>query len=189
MAIYHGTPGDDVRSGTKSADTMYGNDGNDSLEGGNGGDLLYDGRGDDHLYGGNGGDTLNGNVGNDTIQDLWGTGNKLNGGDGNDWLEGLGVLHGGAGNDRLTATEHSMTGRSDQWGDAGADTFAAADFGGGWDTRVTTVIHDFHPAAEGDRLSLRMWMLEDPILGTGHSPDSFAVKDLFDSNHDGVMLV
>ncbi len=80
--ILHGSPGDDLISGSDKHSTIYGRDGNDTLIGGGGNNQLHGEAGDDLLIGGVGHDTLYGGAGNDT----------LNGGAGRD------VLYGGAGN-------------------------------------------------------------------------------------------
>ncbi|WP_308189089.1 calcium-binding protein [Nostoc mirabile] len=81
-----GNAQDNVITGTGSENVLWGLDGNDIL---NGVSLI----GDIFV----GGDTLNGGDGNDTLN---GDG-ILNGGDGNDTLDGGGTLNGGDGNDTL----------------------------------------------------------------------------------------
>ncbi|WP_339379875.1 calcium-binding protein, partial [Azoarcus taiwanensis] len=79
--ILHGSPGDDLITGSDKHSTIYGRDGNDTLIGGGGNNQLHGEAGDDLLIGGAGRDTLYGGDGSDT----------LNGGAGRD------VLYGGAG--------------------------------------------------------------------------------------------
>ena len=79
--ILHGSPGDDLITGSDRHSTIYGREGNDTLIGGGGNNQLHGEAGDDLLIGGAGRDTLYGGDGNDT----------LNGGAGRD------VLYGGAG--------------------------------------------------------------------------------------------
>jgi len=93
---FHGTPGDDVLTGTDHRDFIFGEAGADTLSGAGGGDLLF---------GGYGTDTVSGDEGRDF---LWGSrgADSLDGGDGPDWLyagRGTDVLEGGLGNDRLFA--------------------------------------------------------------------------------------
>ena len=71
---------------------LFGLGGNDLLEGREGNDFLDGGMGDDHLIGGNG---------NDRLLDRNGF-NILDGGEGDDTIEGDGRLIGGVGNDSLT---------------------------------------------------------------------------------------
>jgi Ca2+-binding RTX toxin-like protein len=107
-----GGSGNDHLIGGIGGDALFGNQDNDRLDGGAGDDFLFGDRdnsagselfaGDDILNGGGGNDWIEGNKGNDT----------LNGGDGNDVLlgdEGDDILNGGAGDDFLS-------------GDVGADT-------------------------------------------------------------------
>ena len=111
MAIYNGTPGNDVypgSSGNNSGnDTILGNAGNDTLNGGAGNDFLYGGLGDDKLDGGSGNDLLDGGAGND----------RLEGGAGHD------LLNGGAGSDILSYGMAENAGYRDGYsGGFGTDT-------------------------------------------------------------------
>ncbi|WP_444907688.1 calcium-binding protein [Microbulbifer sp. SSSA008] len=98
----------------KGDDTIYGAIGNDIISGGEGADQIYGEDGDDDLYGGEGNDYLDGGSGfsrlyGDTGDDtLIGSG-ELNGGDGNDTLNGQGsdLLIGGTGNDELKGLAES----------------------------------------------------------------------------------
>jgi Ca2+-binding RTX toxin-like protein len=65
MAIYDGTPGDDVFLGTGADDTMDGGDGHDYLRARGGNDVLTGGNGDDYLDGGFGDDLIDGGAGLD----------------------------------------------------------------------------------------------------------------------------
>lgn len=64
--ILHGSPGDDVLSGTEKDSTLYGREGNDVLTGGAGSDQLYGEAGDDKLDGGADRDWLYGGEGNNS---------------------------------------------------------------------------------------------------------------------------
>lgn len=103
MAIFNGTPGNDLLEGTPNADTLLGFAGNDTLFGRAGNDWLSGGEDKDLLFGESGNDTLYGDLGDDTVY----------GGDGDDLLfgsqgaeanfadESADVLYGEAGNDTL----------------------------------------------------------------------------------------
>lgn len=77
MAIYRGTPGNDIFNytglerlfafGYAGNDTLAGNTNNDSLSGGNGNDYLLGALGNDTLIGGSGNDILDGGTGNDSM--------------------------------------------------------------------------------------------------------------------------
>ncbi len=64
--ILHGSPGNDVLTGTEKDSTLYGREGNDVLTGGAGQDDLYGESGDDVLDGGADRDWLYGDAGNNT---------------------------------------------------------------------------------------------------------------------------
>ncbi|MGI9273667.1 MAG: calcium-binding protein, partial [Endozoicomonas sp.] len=113
--------GQDTLNGDEGNDTLFGNTGNDVLNGGEGQDVLQGGFGADTLSGGAGDDRLIGffgdfydgslnrlfgGQGNDQLQ---GSG-LLDGGEGNDTLTGVGTLIGGEGNDRITAIELAWEG-------------------------------------------------------------------------------
>jgi Ca2+-binding RTX toxin-like protein len=90
----HGTPGDDVLTGTEGRDFIFGKAGNDTIDGLAGSDFLFGQAGDDSVMGGDGVDYSWGASGNDTLA----------GGLGNDWLWagwGADTLMGEDGNDRL----------------------------------------------------------------------------------------
>lgn len=130
-----------------SHDTLYGGDGNDLLEaglfdysgdqlhGGNGNDTLsvtqgsnglYGEEGDDHLVAGSGGtyhgpsDKLDGGAGQDTLEG----GSFMDGGDGDDTLllDGVYTASGGDGNDNISGTGGVGYSNADVDGGAGDDT-------------------------------------------------------------------
>ena len=130
-ALYVGTNGPNVRTGSAKTDIMFGLGANDSLRGAGGLDCLYGGAGNDALRGGSGADRLFGGTGNDRLDG--GAGNdrlsgqsghdRLNGGSGNDRVSGGAGndrivdrrgndrLSGGSGNDRIDARDSTLTGR------------------------------------------------------------------------------
>jgi Ca2+-binding RTX toxin-like protein len=67
VAIFNGTPGDDVLNGSEGDDTMQGLSGNDQLSGAGGNDSIEGDDGNDILDGGDGNDTIKGLSGDDTI--------------------------------------------------------------------------------------------------------------------------
>lgn len=121
-----GTNRDDRLRGTSSSDTIrvgggndliYGRAGSDELYGGRGDDRIYGQRGNDNLYGWYGTNLLDGGAGRDTI---YATGlvdrddpepeNLIYGRDGSDRVilkEADARVHGGKGNDRISATSDS----------------------------------------------------------------------------------
>lgn len=130
-------------------DTIDAGAGNDYVNGNAGDDSILGGAGNDRLYGGNGNDTIDGGTGNDYIQ-----GNK-----GNDTLTDTGtsttevnVIHGGAGNDIISAAH----GLNQLFGDTGNDSItggAEADqiWGGtGYDTLTGGGGNDVFHFASGD---------------------------------------
>ncbi|SPJ29505.1 beta strand repeat-containing protein [Falsiruegeria mediterranea] len=70
--------------GLDGQDTLSGFAGNDFLHGGDGFDMLFGGSGNDTLVGWGDTDTLDGGAGNDVFQDLYGSRNRIDGGDGID---------------------------------------------------------------------------------------------------------
>ncbi|WP_191061215.1 calcium-binding protein [Geminicoccus harenae] len=123
-----GRQGNDQIRGLASNDRLYGEAGDDHLDGGSGDDVLFGGGGQDTLLGGKGTDTLHGGAGNDWLTD-GDPGSLLLGGDGDDQLEGSGVLRGGAGDDFLSSIwldgEGVDSGSSTLFGDAGDDRIFA----------------------------------------------------------------
>jgi Ca2+-binding RTX toxin-like protein len=113
MAVIRGTNSSTKITGTASRDYIYALLGNDTVSGGNGhdqisgnagNDVLNGDAGNDVLKGGGGLDVLNGGVGNDQLDggnDL--AADKLNGGDGDDYIMAYAndVVDGGAGLDTL----------------------------------------------------------------------------------------
>lgn len=105
------TNGGIISSGTDYSGAMkaYGGGGNDYIYGKDGNDFLYGEDGDDVLKGGNGSDYLYGGNGHDYISDRDALinlfVNYLFGEEGDDSLEGIGFLYGGAGNDQLNGQE------------------------------------------------------------------------------------
>jgi Ca2+-binding RTX toxin-like protein len=105
--LVHGGQGNDVLLGRAGNDALYGGVGNDNLTGHEGNDLIYGNEGNDTLSGGDGNDTLYVDADD----------GSYDGGAGYDWLFvegtvgrtvnlytfGLERVHGGGGNDNLTA--------------------------------------------------------------------------------------
>ncbi len=118
--IIHGNGGDDSLDGGAGVDMIYGEDGNDLVMAGTGvGDQLFGGNNDDHLIGSDEGadtdpnfndatyfgDVIDGGAGNDWIEGLGGADN-LQGGEGDDAIDsgvGADLVHGGNGNDDIFA--------------------------------------------------------------------------------------
>ena len=117
-----GNEGDDVVEGGGGDDMIEGNAGNDSLYGDDGQDTISGGLGDDFLFAGSGiTNLLNGDEGNDTLvgsddgtddpkpTDTTFFGDRLNGGDGDDVIDGLGggdIIDGGTGNNIVRSGTH-----------------------------------------------------------------------------------
>jgi len=116
--VLDGDGGPNTLAGGLGNDQIQGFGGNDVLTGGFGTDLLRGGEGDDVLDGQWASDTLEGEGGNDTLIDSLGGSDTLRGGDGDDVLtvtraglpNGILVLEGGAGNDRLTSPTGTLNG-------------------------------------------------------------------------------
>ena len=120
-----GDLGDDVAEGGAGDDTITGDSGNDALYGDDGTDDLAGGDGDDLLNAGDGiGNFLRGDAGNDRLigsddgtddpkpGDTTYFGDRLQGGDGDDEIDGLGgadEIDGGAGNNTLRGGTHGDT--------------------------------------------------------------------------------
>ncbi len=97
---------DDIVSGGKGADSLAGGDGNDHVQGGADADSLVGGTGIDILIGGAGNDSLDGGAGNDVLiggegtdRIIVGTGDRAEGGGGNDTIilvdnTGFAAVHG-----------------------------------------------------------------------------------------------
>jgi len=134
MAIYNGTPGDDVLLGTGADDTMNGGDGQDYLRGRGGNDLLAGGNGDDYLDGGFGDDVIDGGAGWDRAafyaDSVAGVQVDLN-------LQGV-AQNTGQGFDTLIGIEHvsgttfadTLVGNSGDnwvWGEGGNDSLSGND--------------------------------------------------------------
>ncbi|MEO7220836.1 MAG: calcium-binding protein [Devosia sp.] len=101
-----GGDNDDKLYGEDGSDVLIGNDGDDTLDGGDKRDTLKGGDGDDTLNGGDGNDTLTDRAISENAQagvviDHKG-GNLIDGGAGDDTIDGVGRLLGGADNDRIT---------------------------------------------------------------------------------------
>ena len=109
MPVINGTPNNDpdLQGTVDVDDTINGLGGSDTIAGGLGDpsdrDVLNGGGGDDRLTAG-GNDVLNGGLGNDRLFNTFTTGDRANGGAGNDFFEGPfegGTINGGAGFDIL----------------------------------------------------------------------------------------
>lgn len=115
--VITGTSGDDVIIGSAGNDTIKGGGGNDIICGAGGSDLIDGGTGNDRLAGESfdgelelgqpGADTIYGSSGHDTIVGVDGNDPLLDGGSGNDIINGNGDLRGGSGNDHLTVFDFS----------------------------------------------------------------------------------
>ncbi|MDP5136285.1 hypothetical protein ORJ04_10020 [Rheinheimera baltica] len=106
--VIHGDAGADRLIGFHGNDELHGGDGDDFINGGTGDDVLYGGEGNDRIIGGysyaggyaSGDDIVYGGAGDDVIIDS-DDNNQLFGEDGNDTITGTGLLDGGAGDDVL----------------------------------------------------------------------------------------
>lgn len=117
-----GDQGNDILEGDDGNDTLFGGIGNDELFGDDGVDTLDGGADDDYLWAGTGiGNTLLGGSGNDMLigsddgqddpnfNDNVPFGDVMMGGDGDDYINGLGGgdrIEGGSGNDELRGGPH-----------------------------------------------------------------------------------
>jgi Ca2+-binding RTX toxin-like protein len=117
--------GSEVRDkifGLAGNDKLYGNDGNDTLRGGDGHDTMEGGAGHDNLKGqvlGN--DRLIGGPSPDYLNDEVGR-NRMYGGDANDTLYGIGdVLSGGPGDDQIFLYDYDAAGPTAVYGGPGED--------------------------------------------------------------------
>lgn len=123
MAVYNGTSGADIFTGTKRgtayADSYYtgaGNDvidsylGDDYVSAGEGDDTVYASDGNDQIYGDGGSDSLFGDLGNDVLDGGVGS-DVLDGGLGNDFLYG--------GDDNDTFLTDGVSGRDAYYGGNG----------------------------------------------------------------------
>jgi Ca2+-binding RTX toxin-like protein len=159
MAIYQGTPYDDILFGLFN-DTVLGGAGNDTLSGNfffGGGNYFDGGDGNDYLYSWVGSNTFIGGAGNDTLSG--GLGNDdLDGGAGDDTLSGgLGndTLSGGEGSDRFVYTSNT--------------TFSPVIFG-------VDVISGFVSGTDQIHLQRAIFPSLSSVGGTGFSvADEFAI--------------
>jgi len=161
MAIYQGTPYDDILFGLFN-DTVLGGAGNDTLSGNfffGGGNYFDGGDGNDYLYSWVGSNTFIGGAGNDTLSG--GLGNDdLDGGAGDDTLSGgLGndTLSGGEGSDRFVYTSNT--------------TFSPVIFG-------VDVISGFVSGTDQIHLQRAIFPSLSSVGGTGFSvADEFAIVE------------
>lgn len=167
-------------------DTVYGGDGDDELQGGLGTNLLYGGVGNDILVDKGRNSRLYGEAGDDFLiaEGFSASGAVLDGGDGNDTLEGGNgaTLFGGAGADKLKGSGGAgQTGNRLDGGD-GNDTLSGEvrttdtlTGGAGRDVfdvdfiydRDGDVITDFQAGALGDLLTIRD-LVDNAFLITGY---------------------
>jgi len=97
----YGLSGDDKLYGNAGDDPIRGGKGNDTIRGGGGADFVaYDLQGEDKIYGGGGADFLVDDS-QRCAPDCVGDRNLLDGGEGNDYLQGHNKLFGGPGNDEI----------------------------------------------------------------------------------------
>lgn len=121
-----GTAGDDLLEGTNKNDLIWGLAGNDIIRSGEGSDCIVGGDGDDTIEAAAGDDVILGENGNDSINSgegddlsLGGTGDDsiknptgkdvILAGEGNDSVIGSGTIHGGPGDDIITADGGNST--------------------------------------------------------------------------------
>ena len=122
LARIDGTESDDVMTGRAEGNLMIGLGGNDRIDGGAGNDTIQGGLGDDTLIGGDGSDVLQlAGLGNASV-DLLVTAAQ-NTGQGMDVISGFETVFGGAGDDRIFATN----GDNRLVGGAGNDTLLGRD--------------------------------------------------------------
>jgi Ca2+-binding RTX toxin-like protein len=192
----YGGAGDNTLLGGGGADYLSGGIGNDLLVGHTGDDLLDGGAGNDRLQGLEGDDTLLGRTGDDVVFDFFGT-NLFLGGEGNDLLNGFGVLRGGVGNDHLDSRifiDSRVEESSTLFGDAGDDTLAvgANSVGRGGDGNDTLIGGDHGPGllyggAGDDTLVSWANRPEDaPVLVGGPGMDTY---DFASTNGSGYALI
>jgi Ca2+-binding RTX toxin-like protein len=154
-----GTAGFNAMYGKAGADTLYGRGGwYDSLDGGEGSDKLYGGKGHDALRGVNDGDKLFGGPGPDVLVGVKGV-DKLFGGPGSDSLypdnNRPGVytvddyVHGGTGDDFITASKGAIGGVDRIYGEDGNDHINVSQRRLVWlDLPVSKAIVDCGPGTE-----------------------------------------
>src|SRR5258708_847607 len=118
LTLQEGAPAAINGTGNSGYNTLIGNSLNNVLDGAGGQDIVYGGAGDDTLIG-HQSDNLYGEDGNDLIRIVDGFASFVDGGAGNDRIEGSGSIYGGDGNDTLV----SGAGHSELTGGPGADTF------------------------------------------------------------------
>ena len=105
-----GKSGNDTLNGNGGNDTLHGAAGDDALSGGAGEDILLDSYGSNTLSGGDGNDRVDGIgiVNGDDGDDQVVGTGQLNGGGGNDVIRGSGQLAGGSGDDRYFLSDASL---------------------------------------------------------------------------------
>lgn len=180
---------DDFFDGGDGYDQIYGKGGDDVLHGWGGNDHVFGDSGADNVFGDAGDDRVGGGSGDDFIWDPEGN-NILDGGRGDDWVEGTGWLRGRQGDDYVVA-DH--TARLE--GGSGHDTFqvtmnaaegAIYNYDGGLaglGAAQKIIVEDFHPGS--DRLSL---YAVDPLGNSFGEGDWLpSVISAFDSNQDNVL--
>ena len=134
--VIHGDAGDDYLVGGEGSDAVFGGDGDDQLRAdlvssrivSRDADYLDGGAGDDYILGNNGDNVIFGGAGNDEI--YAGVGHDfIDGGEGDDIIDAgideqpwTSVVHGGAGNDIITAA-------GEVYGDEGDDEISGLDAG------------------------------------------------------------
>ena len=150
----------DTLTGLGGADALVGDEGNDLLRGGGGADTLFGRTGDDRIEGQDGNDVLvdtgprdflSGGLGNDT---LWGAAGQsastLAGGEGQDVINGAGLLLGEAGHDRLSGHAGRDTLRGGDGDDSLIGGFGADRLeGGAGNDLLTFIATDFADTVAG----------------------------------------
>jgi Ca2+-binding RTX toxin-like protein len=188
------TAGDDVLVGRVGGDSIDGMAGNDTITGSTGPNFLYGGDGADSITGGPDFNSINGNKGDDVIIGRSSAGDRLLGGQGNDWIDashatGHDTINGNLGNDLILAGSGGDFVRGGQGDDllvggAGNDTLSGdrghdtVTGGGGADLfhqfpgGGVSVVTDFD-YAQGDRV-----LLDAGSQYTVHQSGPDAVVDL-----------
>ena len=143
---------DDDDDGDTAANKIFGDAKANEIDGTDGRDFIDGGHGNDTIDGGGGNDTLRGNLGADELTDFFGA-NTLHGGYGNDYLTALDLRHGasdlldgGANNDTLLGDDGDTL-----LGGDGTDMFRAY-----WTPGSTALtLSDFKPAA-GEKFEIEI---------------------------------
>ncbi|HWR38038.1 MAG TPA: calcium-binding protein [Patescibacteria group bacterium] len=150
-----------IINGDANNNTLLGTTANDSINGGAGNDWINTGGGRDTVYGG---------TGNDTIMAFSGSGNLLYGGDGDDFIRGMGSLDGGSGNDLLM----TYNGDATLQGGVGNDTYVS-----GMSYYNTVILNDKGAgSSDKDTLSLSDYGINLADVRLSRSGDNLVITHI-----------